>query len=157
MRLIKPKVNLRLRSHNNMIKKISIVVFVLVAMAIVLPHITNAAGLVPDCNTGTTVNSAGTGLGTPCDFNAFMFLLNRIITFLLFTIATPLVALILCYAGYLMITSGGSSEKVTKVKHIVLNVIVGYIIGLAAWLIIKTIMTTLGVTDPTYTQFLKAK
>jgi hypothetical protein len=140
-----------------MIKKISAFVVVLAFFAILIPCTTNAAfaGLVSNCNTGSVVNSANTGLGTPCDFNALMLMVNNIIRFLLFTIATPLVALILCYAGYLMITSGGSSEKVTKVKHILYNVIIGYVIGLAAWLIVKTIMTTLGITDTTYTQFLK--
>ncbi|MES2930897.1 MAG: pilin [Patescibacteria group bacterium] len=106
----------------------------------------DAAGLIPDCNRGTTVNSAKTGLGTACGFNELMGLANKVISFLLFTIATPLVALIVCYAGFLLLTSGGSSEKLTKAKHIFKNVLIGYIVALAAWLIIHTIVKTLGFT-----------
>jgi uncharacterized membrane protein YeaQ/YmgE (transglycosylase-associated protein family) len=43
-----------------------------------------------------------------------------------------------------MLTSGGSAEKVTKVKGILKNVVLGYILALIAWLLIKTILTTVG-------------
>ncbi len=118
--------------------------------------------LVPKCGTVTTeTNTDGTPkidpqtkkpiiskeIKNPCDFNHLMQLVNNVIDFLLFWLATPLIALILVYAGILMLTSGGSTESVTKVKKIIKNVVFGYIIALAAWLIIHTILTTLGV-DP---------
>lgn len=98
-----------------------------------------AGGLVPACPDHE-----------PCGFNEAMKLINNVITFLLFTIATPLVALIICYAGWLYLSSQGSKENVTKAKTILKNVIIGYIIGLVAWLVVKTILVSLGFTGPMY-------
>lgn len=111
------------------------------------------AAIVPTCGTLTVVpgtNPPQKQITNPCDFNYLMALVNNVIDFLLFVIATPLVAIILCYAGFLMLTSGGSSEKVTKAKHIIKSVVFGYIIALAAWLIINTILSTLGFNGPSF-------
>ena len=108
------------------------------------------AGIVPDCGTVTTTTDISgkitkeKTIKNPCDFDDLMILINNVINFLLFVIATPLIACILCYAGFLMLTSGGSAEKVTKVKGILKNVVLGYILALIAWLLIKTILTTVG-------------
>jgi len=99
-------------------------------------------GLVPDCPI------------EGCGFNQLMTLINNVITFLLFTVATPLAAIIIAYAGWLYLSSGGNSSDVTKAKKILMNVVIGYVIGLAAWLIVKTIITSLGV-DPSINTFLK--
>lgn len=127
-----------------MIKKISI--FIL-AFAIIFtpPIMVLGAGLVPDCN--IIVNGVMT---KPCDFNSLMTLINSVINFLLITLATPLFALILIYVGWLYLSSGGSSENVTKAKKILKNAFIGYVIALAAWLIVKTILTTLGFTGPMF-------
>jgi len=99
-------------------------------------------GLVPACPS------------TGCGFDQLMTLINNVITFLLFTVATPLAAIIIAYAGWLYLSSGGNSSDVTKAKKILMNVVIGYVIGLAAWLIVKTIITSLGV-DPSINTFLK--
>ena len=116
-------------------------------MGMKVAHV-NAAGLVPDCGvTKSETSSTGkekTSVGTPCGFNDFMQLINNVINFLLFVIATPLVAIIFCYAGFLLLTSGGSAERMTKVKSIFFNVVIGYIIALIAWLLVKTILVTVG-------------
>jgi hypothetical protein len=91
-------------------------------------------GLVPDCLEGD------------CGFNEFMILVNNVINFLLFTIATPLAALVFAYAGFLLITAGGDPGKMTTAKNILKNLIFGYLIALAAWLIINTILVSLGYT-----------
>jgi hypothetical protein len=101
-------------------------------------------GLVPVCN--TVVDSNG-GYCDPCDFNMVMNIINKIITFVLITLATPLFALIIIYTAWLYLSAGGSSENVTKAKKIFKNAIIGYIIALAAWLIVRTILSSLGVTD----------
>lgn len=137
-------------------KKISI--FIIMCAMILTPFVGNklayvsGAGLVPECGTfTTTIGKDKSGktveikeIKNPCDFNYLMDLINNVINFLLFVIATPLVAIILCYAGFLLLTSGGSSEKMTKVKTILKNVIFGYIIALIAWLVIKTVLVTVG-------------
>lgn len=109
-------------------------------------------GIVPDCNVTGRLNSyvndkgetVSDNFANPCDFNKLIELVNNIIDFMLIYFATPLAAIVLVYAGFLYLTSGGSSEKTSKAKHMLGNMIMGYIIALAAWLIIKTILTTLG-------------
>jgi len=113
---------------------------------------TTKTGLVPVCN--TIIDKINGGFTNPCDFNYFMILLNSIINFLLFVIATPLAAMIICYAGWLYLSSGGSSENISKAKKILLNLVIGYVIALAALLIVKTILKTLGI-DPSIETFLK--
>lgn len=126
--------------------------------------VTNAAGLVPECNTkfvaatqdvkdqagNVTTKGVKAHYDDPCNFDRLIDLINTVINFLLFEIATPLAALILCYIGFLMITSGGSSEKVTKVKHIVSNFLIGYVVALAAWIIINTILNAVGFKGNAY-------
>lgn len=110
---------------------------------IFMPLLFAQAKITPDC--GQVVDGV---IANPCDFNYLIELVNNVITFLLFTIATPLVALIVAYAGFIMIFNNGNSEKATKAKHIMTNVVIGYVVALAAWLIIKTIMVSLGYTGP---------
>jgi hypothetical protein len=109
--------------------------------------------IVPSCNTGDLVDGKNKGekvYKNPCDFNYLMVLINNIIDFLFKYIVTSLTALALVYAGFLLIFSGGSSEKVTKAKAIIKNVVIGFIIALAAWLIVKTILTSLGYNGDMY-------
>lgn len=133
----------------------NISIFIIMCAMILTPFVGNkvayvsGAGLVPDCGIITNVDKDGKAteekvISNPCDFADLMDLVNNVINFLLFVIATPLVAIILCYAGFLLLTSGGSSEKMTKVKSIFKNVIIGYIVALLAWLLIKTILVTVG-------------
>ena len=92
-------------------------------------------GLVP-C--GTKANPKA------CDFNDIMKLINTIINFVLFVIAVPLAAIMFAYAGFMLVTSGGSSEKMSQAKSIFGNVAIGLIIAAAAWLIVHTILNIVG-------------
>jgi hypothetical protein len=100
-----------------------------------------SAGIVPSCKDGI------------CGFSDLMLLVNNVIKFLLFNIATPLAGIAICYSGWLYLSSGGSSENVTKAKKILTNVVIGYVIGLAAWLIVKSIVVAIGL-DPSINTFL---
>lgn len=113
-----------------------------------------AAGeIVPSCNTGPIDANTGQYV-TPCNFTYFMTLINNVIKFLLFTIATPLIALIVMYTGYLYLTAGGDTGKTEKVRHILFNAVIGYVVALAAWLIVRTILSSLNV-DSGIETFLK--
>lgn len=106
----------------------------------VAPHFVSAAGLVP-CG-GYTEE----GLDEPeCNFTTFMEMLNDLISWLLFTLAMPLAALMFAYAGFLYLTSGVKPEQREKAKKLIGNIIWGLVIALAAWLIVHTILTSLGV------------
>ncbi len=118
-------------------------------------------GLVPTCNTKIihkTVQNPNNPTHSidvaeysdPCDFTWGINLINNIIHFLLIDVATPLAALIICWAGFLLITAGGSSENINKAKKILKNLVIGYVIALAAWIIVHTIYTTLNFKGPDY-------
>ena len=110
--------------------------FMVIISPLFIGHVVNAAGLIPCGGSGEK----------ECDFNFFMQMINGLITFLLFVVATPMAALAFAYAGWLYISSQGSEGNVTKAKSIMTNVFWGYIIALAAWLIVNTILKSLGVT-----------
>ena len=99
-----------------------------------IPVFSFAAGLVPCGNTGQPA----------CDFNGFMTLINTVIRFILFDLVVPIAAIMFFYAGFLMVTSGGSAESKTKAKGIFTNAVFGLVIAVAAWLIIRTLLLILG-------------
>jgi len=92
----------------------------------------DAGGLVPKCP------DAG------CGFPELLVLINKVISFLLFVIASPLAGIAICYAGYLYITGGSSEGNITKAKAILKNVVIGYVLALAAWVIVHSIVQSIG-------------
>ncbi|MCR4280497.1 MAG: pilin [Candidatus Komeilibacteria bacterium] len=52
------------------------------------------------------------------------------------------VLLFFIYGGFVWLTSGGSSEKITKGKSILLNTLFGMLIVLGSWLIVNTILSS---------------
>ncbi len=75
-----------------------------------------------------------------CDFNDLMRLGQTIIDFLIFKIAAPIAALMFAYAGFLYITAGGNEGQVGKAHGIFMNVAVGFVIALAAWLLVNFVV-----------------
>jgi hypothetical protein len=132
------------------------------AMIILLPMAPAYAKITPDCGTVTNIRGHIDESGNlvkddtepviqseikQCDFNSAMQLINNSIDFLLKDLAAPIAVIALCYAGILLIFSGGSSEKRTKAKHIFFNVIIGFIIALVAWLVVHAILAAIGFKD----------
>lgn len=79
-----------------------------------------------------------------CDFNAALMLLNNLIDFGLLLVPF-LAAIALMFAGFMYLTSAGDTGKVGKAHEIFTDTIIGIVVALAAWLIIKTILDGLGV------------
>lgn len=126
-----------------MIKRIAIFIlgFVIIFSPIFLVRAAGEVqfrGLVPICN--TQVDTVNGGFKDPCDFAMVIALINKLISFVLFTLATPLFALILVYVGWLYLSDQGSAENKNKAKKILKNAFLGYIIALAAWIIVKFIL-----------------
>lgn len=84
----------------------------------------------------------------PCDFDMLIVLINRVVDFLLFVIAFPVVAVVVAWAGVKLLLSGGNSGAKEQAKSMMSHVIVGLILALLAWGIIKLILTTLGYHGP---------
>ena len=57
--------------------------------------------------------------------------------------AVPIAAIMFAYSGFLLVTAAGSDTK-TKAKNIFFNTVLGLVFALAAYLIIKLILLTLG-------------
>ena len=80
----------------------------------------------------------------PCGFNDVLTLINTIVKFILFNLALPIAAIMFAYAGFELVTSGGSTEKKSKAKEIFTNVAIGLIVIAVAFLIIQTILSIVG-------------
>lgn len=111
------------------------------------PAPTPEEGIVPCNNTPVTNSDGSVTYADPCDFNAFMELINKVISFILFKMAIPIAAIMFAYAGFQLVTSGGSTEKRGIAKTVFTNAFLGLAIAVAAWLIVKTLLSVLGYKD----------
>ena len=82
-------------------------------------------------------------INNPCSFGDFLTLINGGIIFILKFLVVPIAAVMFFYAGFLMVTSGGSTEARGRAKNIFTNAALGLVIAAGAWLIIKTILSIL--------------
>ncbi len=82
-----------------------------------------------------------------CGFEAFITLIKNGITDLVL-ISTLVVVALLCFVGFIFLTSGGNKSKYDSAKGKLWNIVVGYIWVLAAWLIVYTI--TSAILDPSF-------
>jgi hypothetical protein len=106
-------------------------------------------------NNGIVARNCGYNLaegGRPCGFSDIIALIQRIIEYI-FVLVLPIAAIVFAYVGWLYITSGGNSGKRDKAKAAMLNLLKGIILIMAAWLIVRTILVTLGAA-PEIKQFL---
>ncbi len=93
---------------------------------------------------GPSYNGLVVECGLDCDFYDLIATINRVIDFMIKFIAFPLVAIVVAWAGFKMIISGGSSEAVGSAKKMIWKVVIGLCIALLCWVIIKLILVTLG-------------
>jgi hypothetical protein len=107
----------------------------------------SAAGLVPQCSGPVINKETGEKMCQPCDI--FVGFVN-IINFLVFTI-TPFAAAIMIVASGLILIFGGSESAKTMGKKMFTNTIVGLVIIFSSWLIINTIIRTIGRQAGTWT------
>ncbi|MDP2788918.1 MAG: hypothetical protein Q8O46_02605 [bacterium] len=111
-------------------------ILVLIFMLLVVPTYSFAGPpLVPDCDNLTPT--------TQCDFTKFMTLINNVVRFVFVYLAVPICAIMFAYAGFLLLTSGGSTEAMSRAKSIFSDAALGLIIAAAAFLIVKTILSIL--------------
>ena len=80
----------------------------------------------------------------PCDFDDILNLINRVVKFIFIDLVIPIAAIMFAYAGFELLTSGGSTEKKSKAKSIFINVAIGLAIAAAAFLIVQTILGIVG-------------
>lgn len=103
-----------------------------------------------DANGNANVDYSG--IVEPCTFSDVLKLINTIVSFLIFYLAVPLAAIMFAYAGFEMVTSGGSTEKKSKAKKIFVDVLIGLALAVASYLIIETVLSIAGY-DQTWNWF----
>lgn len=81
--------------------------------------------------------------GFNCDFNSLLTLVNNVVNFILI-LSFPVLAVVIAWVGFLFLSSGGDSGRRSKAKQVLMKTIIGFIVLLAAWLIIKGILLGLG-------------
>lgn len=98
-----------------------------------------------DCgyNLGKDENGKPKG-GRLCGFSDFIILIQRIIEYV-FVLVLPIMAIVFAYAGYLLLTSGGSESKRTAAKKAMTSALIGVVVIMSAWLLVKTVLVSLGV------------
>ncbi|PJC49310.1 hypothetical protein CO033_02135, partial [Candidatus Nomurabacteria bacterium CG_4_9_14_0_2_um_filter_32_10] len=80
----------------------------------------------------------------PCDFYQLLDLINKVINFIIVGLVIPIAAIMFAYAGFELLTSGGETSKREKAKSIFLNVAIGLIVVVAAFLIVQTVLSIAG-------------
>lgn len=92
-------------------------------------NISQASGLVP----------CGVGEGQMCNACHAVSLVNTLINYLI-SLFGVIAVIILIIVGFRLVTSGGNTEAWSSAKSAFTNLIIGFILVLASWLIVDTIM-----------------
>lgn len=107
---------------------------ILLSVALLAPAPIYAQGLVP----------CGNEPGDMCEFRDLFVLLHNILEFAIFQLAPILVTLMVAVGGFLMLTAAGSAGRFAKGIDFIKNALIGYVIVLASWLIVNTVLQQLG-------------
>lgn len=123
-----------------------------------LPVLAYGAGLVPCGQPANTpdimVGGASYSTTHPCGFNDLIVLANTIIHFLMYDVAVPLAALGIMYAGGRLVIMPSKESEIEKAKESFSNIIMGFLIMLSAYLVIKLIIYSFLNTDAGFYTFL---
>lgn len=78
-----------------------------------------------------------------CTFSDVFRLLNNILTFFITKLMIPIFITIIMYAGFKYLKAGASGGEKANIKKMFGHIVGGIVLILCAWLIVRTIMTTL--------------
>jgi len=92
------------------------------------------------------VQCGGTGQGA-CSFCDFFAMINRIVQFVITRIVPVLATLMLAIGGVMFFFAGGSPANLAKAKGIITATVMGLVIIFAAFLIVGTILSMIGLAD----------
>src|SRR3989344_3005998 len=105
-----------------------------------IPTEDNSGGIVP-CGTQKDANGIITN---PCNLCHLYTGAKNIIDFMLLDLILPLAVIAFLIGGIFMLASAGNPQMLQTGKTAITNTIIGVIIAFASWLIIATIVNTLG-------------
>ncbi len=79
-----------------------------------------------------------------CGFNDLLQLINNLIQFSIEFLVLPIFIIILIYAGWLYLTANGKPGVHAKVKNMLWHALIGLLIVLCSWLIVKVLLSAIG-------------
>ncbi len=105
------------------------------------------AGVQEEIQDGFT--QCGYGDNYDCDFNAALATIDRIIKFLFYIIVLPVAAILFAWAGIKLIVARakGKSAAMGDAKELIGRVIVGLVIAMGAWILVKFVLVIFGYSD----------
>ena len=86
-----------------------------------------------DCKTASDASNIA-----KCNFTAFLELIKNVIETIM-KLVFIIAPLLIVYGGIVILTSGGSTERISNGKKIITGAIIGIVIALSSFLIIRTI------------------
>lgn len=90
-----------------------------------------------------------------CTFSDILKTINNAITFLITDLFVPTLVIIFMLAGFKYITAQGNPSKIANLKKILINIVIGALLILCSWLIVKVLLTILVKDDASALQFLE--
>ncbi len=108
------------------------------------------------CNGVGSMETASSTLSVDqraCGFTDLMRLLQNVIKLLLTKVAFLMFVAGLFYAGWIFLTSGGDAKARTQARTLIWRLFLGYVIALASWVIIKTIIIAFAGEKPSFDTF----
>ena len=87
--------------------------------------------------------TSGANVAQTCTICHIGVLVINFTKILMFAVALPAVALLVAISGIMILTAGGSEQRLTRGKDILTKTIVGIIIVFLAWLAVDTVIKVL--------------
>ncbi len=93
------------------------------------------------CGATTAIGSPGGPAGPvgACDFCDALIVTSNVIQFV-WQIATAIAVLMIIYGAFVMLTSGGSEERVSQGRKAMISAVTGLAIALVAWLFVNELL-----------------
>ncbi len=106
-----------------------IIATLLVVWCLSLPQISLAAGFIP----------CGGPDQEPCQACHMIDLTNNVISWLVLVLGT-IAAIMIVFAGFKLVTSNGNQRAMEEAKEIMSNMVIGFVIVLAGWMLVDTVL-----------------
>ena len=125
-------------NHKSYIKILSLFLLVILISGILLP-LSSYAQTLPAADCGQFVD----GKLKECGWNDLITLIKNAIDFIVLYLLVPLATISIAWSGFKIMISGDNASAKTIAKERLLKVVYGFAAILAAWLIVKTILSVI--------------
>jgi len=82
--------------------------------------------------------------GCPCSLCDLYNLARNVMDFLLFSVSVPIGAAVFLYGGVLLMTSGGSEDKLKRGRKTITGAVIGMALAFFAWAIMNVVLSVIG-------------